>query len=254
MARTTIVVPCFNEEKRLDHEAILAFADEHPDVRFLLVDDGSTDGTRALIESMANASRDRITAVVLDRNRGKAEAVRRGVEAALADKPDAFGYWDADLSTPLAEIPVFISLLAQRPGIDVVMGSRVKLLGREIERRPMRHYAGRIFATAASAVLSLPVYDTQCGAKLFRSTPTTRWAFEQPFQSRWLFDVEILARLTLLDRREGAHAMADRIYEHPLTEWKDVAGSKVRLRDFAKAVGELGRIAWRYRWCAGTRQ
>ena len=129
----------------------------------------------------------------------------------------------------------------------VVMGSRVKLLGRDIERKTMRHYLGRVFATCASMVLSLPVYDTQCGAKLFRNTRGTRWAFRAPFLSRWLFDVELLARLGLLGRRRPAYDTHRCVYEKPLPEWRDVAGSKIKLRDWVKAAWELARIGCRYR-------
>jgi hypothetical protein len=105
-----------------------------------------------------------------------------------------------------------------------------------------------VFATAASLVLRLPVYDTQCGAKLFRATPAMRAAFVEPFLSRWLFDVEILARL-IRDARDRGAAAADveaSLCELPLQQWHDVAGSRVRPRDFVKAVYELGQIHWRY--------
>jgi dolichyl-phosphate beta-glucosyltransferase len=251
MTHVTIVVPCFNEEARLDPQAFLRAARAHPTYRFLMVDDGSSDGTRALLETLAADSGDAIDTLHLAQNSGKAEAVRQGVRRALESTPTAFGYWDADLSTPLEEIPAFHRILLQRPEIELVMGSRVNLLGREIARKASRHYLGRIFATFASLSLGVAVYDTQCGAKLFRNSPGTRWAFRAPFLSRWIFDVELLARLALLgSRRPARYDIEHCVYEHPLPVWRDVAGSKIKLLDWFTAAGELCRITWRYRWCS----
>jgi dolichyl-phosphate beta-glucosyltransferase len=121
----------------------------------------------------------------------------------------------------------------------------VQLLGRTIQRRLYRHYIGRVFATAASGVLSLPVYDTQCGAKLFRVSPSIRALFAEPFLGRWTFDVEIIARLTRQCAGEGRRA-CDVMYELPLDEWRDIDGSKVRPLDFLTALIELVRIRRRY--------
>ena len=108
----------------------------------------------------------------------------------------------------------------------------------------MRHYLGRIFATAASTVLRLPVYDTQCGAKIFRIVPATANLFSEPFCTRWVFDVELIARYI---RNVGSPgAAAGRICEFPLMEWRDIAGSKVRPGDFFVAFGDIVRIYWRY--------
>jgi hypothetical protein len=156
------------------------------------------------------------------------------------------GYWDADLATPLESIASFVALLRGRPELVLVMGSRVALLGRQIRRRYARHLLGRAFATAASLVLQLPVYDTQCGAKLFRVTPETAALFSQPFRTRWIFDVEILARMVVATRNGASRAAQDSIYEYPLEQWQDVQGSRLKLRDFATAALDLAAIGWRY--------
>ena len=87
---------------------------------------------------------------------------------ALGTGYDFVGFWDADLATPLDELSLFVDTLTARPDIDIVIGARVALLGRRIDRKLYRHAYGRVFATAVSQLLSLEVYDTQCGAKLFR--------------------------------------------------------------------------------------
>jgi dolichyl-phosphate beta-glucosyltransferase len=250
MTTLTIVVPCYNEERRLEPDLFLEYTAAHPDVRFLMVDDGSTDGTVRILERMVDGGNGAVDLLRLPENCGKAEAVRRGVLHAVKGAPGAFGYWDADLSTALEEIEAFRLILEAKPEMQVVMGSRVKLLGRKIERRAARHYAGRLFATFASLTLDLPVYDTQCGAKLFRNTRGTRFVFRQPFLSRWLFDVEILARLGLLGQRRAEYATQHCVFERPLPAWRDIAGSKIRFVDWVKAVWELVRIGWRYRLCS----
>lgn len=223
---TVVVVPCFNEARRLDTEAFLAFVEAQDTVGLLMVDDGSADDTSQVLERLEAAAHGRIRALTLSSNRGKAEAVRTGVMMALEEDVAAVGFWDADLATELTTIPLFRDeLLSRPPSVLAIIGSRVKLLGREIERSTTRHYLGRVFATVASIVLALPVYDTQCGAKLFRAGPQIREVFARPFRSRWVFDVEILARLGVLI---GNMRLSQSVVEYPLLKWTDVAGSKLR--------------------------
>jgi dolichyl-phosphate beta-glucosyltransferase len=252
MRRVAVVVPCFNEERRLDVDAFQAVVENGGElgaagvaIELVFVDDGSTDGTRRVLDTIREKRPEAVRIVALRPNRGKAEAVRRGILDALERSPDAVGFWDADLATPLSELPEFVAVLEQHPAVDVVVGSRVKLMGRTIERRPWRHYLGRLFATAASVALELPVYDTQCGAKLFRVTPVVARVFAEPFLARWVFDVEMLARF--LAEHAGTPLDAERsIYELPLRTWIDVQGSKVKAADFAKSAVDLAMIRLRY--------
>jgi glycosyltransferase involved in cell wall biosynthesis len=241
---TALVVPCYNEARRLPVERFLDFLRKTPELSLLFVDDGSTDGTRERLSEIARALPERAQVLGLPRNRGKAEAVRAGLLRALALDPVYLGYWDADLATPLGALLELRALLEARPELELVMGARVVLLGRAIERRAPRHYVGRAAATAISLALGLRVYDTQCGAKLFRVTPALPGLLAEPFVARWIFDVEILARMIGLHGSPQRAARA--LCEHPLASWSDVAGSKLRPADYPRAALDLWRI--RRRW------
>lgn len=242
MSATTIVVPCYNEERRLNPFAFLAFIRAQPRCQLLLVNDGSSDSTREVIRDMCRLGGKGVRLLDLPQNSGKAEAVRQGMLCAFSEGVDYVGYWDADLATPLSAIPEFIRVLDRHPQTQVVLGSRLPLLGHRIHRNPRRGQLGRLFAVVASCTLGVPIHDTQCGAKLFRATEKLYAALRAPFLARWIFDVELLARLL---RLSGDHFQAT-LYEFPLEQWADVKGSKLKPADFLKAPGELVRIYWRY--------
>jgi dolichyl-phosphate beta-glucosyltransferase len=241
--RPMIVVPCYNEGQRLQVDQFQLFLCESQ-LRFVFVDDGSRDNTSELIENLRAKNVDRVVQLRSSVNRGKAEAVRMGINFALEQDAEHVGYWDADLATPLSAIPEFLAVLAERPDLDMVFGSRVKLLGRHVCRRASRHYLGRVFATVASLMLRMPIYDTQCGAKMLRVRPETRALFAEPFLTRWIFDVELLARY--IGQFRSPALASKRIYEFPLHSWKDVAGSKIKPADFLIALRDVIRIYWKY--------
>ncbi|MCZ6835698.1 MAG: glycosyltransferase [Planctomycetota bacterium] len=246
MPHTSIVIPCFNEADRLDVETFKTFASNHADIHFQFVDDGSADRTTEVLESLVQTNPHTFHFLRLEKNSGKGEAVRQGVLEALRTSPALVGYWDADLSTSLDEIPRFIETMQQREELVAVIGSRVRSLGRKIERRMLRHYVGRVFATLAALTLGLGVYDTQCGAKLFRVTDDLPRLFESPFQSRWVFDVELLARLRKLAPDSEKGQFMATILELPLLAWKDVEGSKLRLHHAIGGFLDLLRIRESY--------
>jgi dolichyl-phosphate beta-glucosyltransferase len=238
-----IVVPSYNEELRLPVDQFQRFLCESQ-VHLVFVDDGSRDNTLDRLESIRKGHEDRVFVLRSPANQGKAEAVRMGINFALQQDAEYVGYWDADLATPLDAIQQFMTVFAERPDLDMVFGSRVKLLGRHVERRTGRHYLGRVFATVVSVMLRLPIYDTQCGAKIFRIRPETGGLTAEPFRTRWVFDVELLARYI---RQQGSpNAAAQRIYEYPLLVWEDVGGSKVKPFDFFVALRDVMRIYWKY--------
>lgn len=241
----TIVIPCKDEAQRLDPAAFLDALDAQPDLSLLFVDDGSTDATDAVLARLAAARPDRIRHLRLPENRGKGEAVRAGMLAALDhDGPVAIGFWDADLATPLDEIPRFVDALRTDPALDGVLGARIKMLGRRVSRRAWRHWLGRIAATLASELLDLPVYDTQCGAKLFRATPALRTALSVPFRTRWAFDLELLVRWRRLHPDVSDDALGDHLIELPLRRWDEIGGSKITLADVARTPLALAAIRW----------
>jgi glycosyltransferase involved in cell wall biosynthesis len=240
-ARATIVVPCYNEARRLLPAEFLHFAGQVGWVRFLFVDDGSTDDTGSILRELCAASPERFELISLPRNLGQGEAVRSGVRRALARGDAYVGYWDADLAAPLSEIPRFVAVLEQQRERLVVLGTRRVLAYNRVRRHPVRRGLGRLFGLVAAKVLGLHLYDTQCGAKLFRRSAEVEALFAAPFLSRWIFDVELLARL--IRQRGGRTSSAQQaLAELPLQAWRDVSGSKVRPLDFLRAIPELAQI------------
>lgn len=242
MPDVCLVVPCFNEAERLDAAVFLDALERSDRLALCFADDGSRDGTAGVLQSLAARAPDRISIVTLDVNRGKAEAVRQGILRSVADGYATVGYWDADLSTPLTEVDALLRVLDSHPNCVAAIGSRWRRLGATIERNAMRHLAGRVFATMASLVLDLPVYDSQCGAKLFTAA-VAREVFAEPFLSKWCFDVEILARIAAL---KGRATITDAVIEVPLGTWVEVGGSKLRAVHALGMAIDLWRIHARY--------
>ncbi len=237
MPKSVVVIPCYQEEMRLEHEAIDVLCAR--DISVLLVDDGSSDGTLALLRRIEARAPDKISVLPLSPNRGKAEAVRLGMLDALARGASQVGFADADMATPASEMVRLVRALEESPALIAVMGSRIARAGAHIDRKPSRHYLGRVFSTLASLVLAHPFYDTQCGAKVFRAGAALSEAVASPFSSRWAFDVELIGRLLT-----GPDPVPfEAFLELPLVDWQDVGGSKLNVLDKLRSTYELGKIA-----------
>ena len=236
MNQIVFVVPCFNEEKRLKPASFIESLSSCPDLQWLFVNDGSKDNTLGVLQGMQAGREGRIHILDLERNQGKGEAVRQGLLHAIRLQAAVTGYFDADLATPMNEILRLVELWRARSE-KVILASRVFLLGRRIRRSRWRFVLGRSFATIASFLLKINIHDTQCGAKVITNFAELQSCLERPFQSRWLFDVELISRLL----KAGKLKRSD-FFEEPLMEWADVAGSKIQARVLPWALFDLFRI------------
>jgi len=241
--KTLLVIPHYNDTARLE-SFLDAMQRDLPERFFILVsDDGSTPPERECLEALIYSVQQKQAGggpVFLDplftpRNTGKGGAILRGWDHAC--DADLLAFADADGAVSAAEILRAESFF-RSPEVstsDALFASRVKMLGRTVERSLKRHLSGRIFATLVSIVGRVPAYDTQCGLKILR-----RSAFEKirPHQQTigFAFDVE----LCLLLRKFGC-----RIIEFPV-DWVDIPGSKVNLlRDSTRMAREVFKIRYR---------
>ncbi|HYQ57400.1 MAG TPA: glycosyltransferase [Draconibacterium sp.] len=242
MKKTIVVIPCYNESNRIDIRKFDNFLLNNPSITLFFVDDGSTDNTINTLSEFQNKHNNAISYQITP-NSGKAEAIRKSVLYILeVYNYQYIGYFDADLSTSLEYIPRFQNKLEQSKTLKAVIGSRIKRLGSTITRNAIRHYSGRVVATFASGILKLPVYDTQCGAKLFQ-VEFIKEIFHKPFYSKWLFDIEIFKRLNTI---YGIDLVSKSIYEYPLEEWIDDGDSRIKLKDFIKVPLDLYKIFMKY--------
>jgi dolichyl-phosphate beta-glucosyltransferase len=217
--KVLLIIPCYNEESRLD---IKSFQSAPAHIEFLFANDGSSDGTQKILDNLKKDN-SRFHVFHAPHNLGKANVIQSAYQVALKNNALAsyewIGFWDADLATPLEAVDQMLRYQEFYEGkvVDSLWGSRNSRLGSNIKRAMHRHYLNRIFVTINSVLLGVKAYDSQCGAKLFRAE-AAKIAFESPFISRWIFDIEILLRLK-----------NQMIVEFPLMKWEDVPGSKVKV-------------------------
>ena len=234
-AALSVIIPAYNEARRLAPHvgSVLAYLRAHyPSFELIVVDDGSDDGTAEVVRA-ALAGEPRARLLAYQPNRGKGYAIRTGV---LASRGADVVFLDADMSTPIDEIPAALERLAQA---DIVIGSR-DLPSSDIRgQQPLyRRLASEIFKWLRYLVIGLwRISDTQCGFKAYRG-PLARQLFALARVDRFMFDVEIL----YLAERAGL-----RIVEMPVL-WTDSPGSTVRFWEgLVGTVRDLWRIRWLHR-------
>ena len=226
-----LVVPCFNEANRLDIGAWLITVKSLSQVSWLFVDDGSSDRTFELLSQLALS--ENVGIHRLEKNSGKAEAIRQGMLNGLTDKRvNIVGFIDADRAFSDRDIEGMISFLEQNMSYNAVISSRVALLGREIIRTYHRHFLGRLLVTFIAFGFAAAPYDCQSGFKLFRVGLPLEKALQTSFSTRWFFDLELLIRI--FDNTK----MQYKIWEYPLMSWAEIPGSKINSRQAIRIVKE----------------
>jgi dolichyl-phosphate beta-glucosyltransferase len=223
-SKLVLIVPCFNEVKRLHLEQWLALKNKN--IHIVFANDGSSDRTLEALKSF-EAREAFIHVFSSPVNLGKGHIIREAYQhIAKHESIGEFqyvGYWDCDLSTPLTEVERIMAHMESSKD-KVIFGSRIRALGYNIVRYKTRHMAGRVFNFLVNTIFNLNSYDTQCGAKIMTKDLAEK-AFSEIFVSSWLFDIEIVLRLK-----------AERIVEIPLLSWEHRPGSKISL------VGVLPKI------------
>jgi len=214
----TVAIPCYNEAARIG-ETLRATLDylstESLGAELIVVNDGSTDATSGIVREALAGTKIQTRLLENFPNRGKGADVRSGLLAAT--RPIGM-FFDADLSTPLSEIPKLIEPIAKGE-VDLAFGSRAldrKLIG--IHQPWRREQAGRVFNLIVRLATGMPFWDTQCGFKAFR-LDACRPILEKAHTDGFAFDVELLFR---------AYRAGLRLREVPV-RWNHSEGSKVRV-------------------------
>ena len=238
-----VVIPCYNEEKRLASKAFINFITKNSGYRLCFVNDGSTDKTAEILINLRKGREDYITVYTSKKNAGKAEAVRKGMlHMANQLDLDYIGFLDADLSTGLNDFDHLVSVI-ENSKYKVVSGSRITRMGANIKKESSRRFISLSINFLIRKILSLDFKDTQCGAKIFHKD-VIKVSFGDKFITKWIFDVEIFRRITL---HFGLNKAKKLFYEQPLKRWIHASGSKLSAKDSIKIIGQLFKVAWYYR-------
>jgi len=226
----SIVIPAYNESARIEDalERVMSCVQEQGwDAEVLVVDDGSTDNTAAIVQQWMIRF-PRLHLVQNPGNRGKGYSVRNGLLQAAGE---VVMFTDADLSAPMEEAERLLAALAD--GADVAIGSRWMDRTRQTIHQPLyRQFFGRCFNWVTRTIMGLPYKDTQCGFKAFKRS-AAQVIFRLQTIERWGFDPEILFI---------ARKLRYVVREVPVTWGHDERSRMSYLKDGMKMLEDMARI------------
>ena len=233
-----IVIPCFNEAKRMALYKFWSHLSRTTikETIITFVNDGSTDHTLSKLLELQKAFPYRIQILNYSNNQGKAIAVRLGVLKAISSqqKSQLIAYLDADLAISLEECFDMVCYFKDNPSIMCCFSSRIKQADNIIQTKITRHFIGRTITFITHYILRIPIYDTQCGCKLF-TTKISKKIFQEPFVSSWIFDIEIFARII----KTFPKKYPEIILEVPVKKWINHKESKVPISYSFKIIKDF---------------
>lgn len=237
-----VVIPCYNEEKRLRAKSFTTFVENKLGYHLCFVNDGSKDNTLEVLNELSKGREDYVSVFDCAKNGGKAEAVRQGI-LHLAKDPqiDYFGYLDADLSTNFDDFEDLVHSISGSK-FQIIGGSRMARMGANITKEGGRAIISKTINLIIRNILGMSFNDTQCGAKIM-TREVAENMFNDKFLTAWLFDVEIFLRMK---KYFGAESINEIIAEQPLKRWIHEDGSHLSMKDSFKILFQLVQIKLKY--------
>jgi CheY-like chemotaxis protein len=238
-----VVIPCYNEEKRLASDEFKQFVNSNLGYHLCFVNDGSEDNTLDVLHKLKKGSEGRISIYNCKENFGKAEAVRLGMlHLSKQQQFDYIGFLDADLSTNFEDFDALVDTI-DASNFKIVSGSRITRMGAEIKKKSARAIISNAINFIIRKTLGMDFKDTQCGAKIM-TIDVIEDTFQTKFLTRWLFDVEIFMRMR---KKYGLEKAKTLLCEKPLNRWVHKDSSKVSYKDSFKILSQIVQIAFHYK-------
>lgn len=238
--KAVLIIPCFNEDSRLQGQLISQFISDLG-IDALFIDDGSTDRTVEMINALIVGKKDlfnkigiHVSVLSIPKNVGKTNAIRTGLLCGSKQ-----GYSHAiiqDIDFPYLSIDATnaINLGLQKEEHTIISGARVELAGSSVLRTPLRHWIGRTIATFIHIFITKNIYDPQSPCKVYNLNRVSPF-LDSPFRTRWFGDLELIIRI-----RNANETIS--IFEFPLTYWRDLPDGALGIRSSFKVILELCKL------------